>query len=36
MAAYLAGRIKKHKLSYQEVIERFPQYKEEIDRILGL
>ena len=36
MAAYLASRIKKGKLSYQEVIERFPQYKDEIDAILGL
>lgn len=35
MAAYLASRIKAKKLDYQEVIKRFPQYKEEIDRILG-
>ena len=36
MAAYLASRIKKGKLLYQEVVERFPQYKDEIDAILGL
>lgn len=36
MAAYLASRIKKGKLDYNEVVERYPQYKAEIDRILGL
>ena len=36
MAAYLAGRIKKGKLNYQEVIERYPEFKAEIDAILGI
>ena len=36
MAAYLASRIKAGKLRYEDVIRRYPQYKEEIDRILGL
>lgn len=35
MAKYLALRIKAGKLDYDEVIAKYPQYKEEIDRILG-
>lgn len=35
MAAYLAKRIKEGKLDYDEVIAKYPQYKAEIDRILG-
>lgn len=35
MAAYLASQIKKGKLDYDEVIARYPQYKAEIDSILG-
>ncbi len=35
MARYLALRIKAGKLDYDEVIAKYPQYKEEIDRILG-
>lgn len=36
MAKYLARQIKAGKLDYDEVIARYPQYKEEIDAILGL
>lgn len=35
MARYLALRITAGKLDYDEVIAKYPQYKEEIDRILG-
>lgn len=35
MAAYLARQIKNGKLDYDEVVAKFPQYKAEIDRILG-
>ena len=35
MAKYLAIRIKENKLNYDEVIARFPQYKDEIDEILN-
>lgn len=35
MAKYLARQIKAGKLNYDEVIEKYPQYKEEIDEILG-
>jgi len=35
MAAYLAMRIKQGKLDYDAVVAKYPQYKEEIDRILG-
>lgn len=35
MAAYLAMRIKAGKLEYDAVTEKYPQYKEEIDGILG-
>lgn len=31
MAKYLAERIKKGKLDYDEVIQRYPELKEEID-----
>ena len=36
MAAYLAMRIIKGKLSYSKVIEVYPQYQEDIDEILTL
>lgn len=36
MAAYLARQIKEGKLGYDEVIAKFPQYKDDIDRILGI
>lgn len=35
MAAYLARQIKLGHLDYDEVVAKFPQYKAEIDRILG-
>ena len=35
MANYLARQIKLGKLGYDEVIIKYPQFKEEIDRILG-
>ena len=35
MAKYLAQRIKDGRLNYDEVVARYPQFKEEIDRILG-
>lgn len=35
MAAYLARRIKMGKLDYDEVIAKYPQFKDEIDEILG-
>ena len=34
MEKYLAMRIKEGKLSYTEVIKKFPQYKEAIDSLL--
>ena len=36
MAAYLAMRIIKGKLSYKKVIEVYGQYKDDIDEILVL
>ena len=36
MAAYLAMRIKQGKLKYEDVIKKYPQYKAEIDEILGI
>lgn len=36
MAAYLARQIKNGKLNYDEVVAKYPQYKADIDRILGL
>lgn len=36
MAGYLAMQILKEKLTYSQVVEKFPQYKEEIDKILVL
>ena len=36
MATYLAMRIKQGKLNYEEVVEKYPQYKEEIDNILNM
>ena len=36
MAAYLAMRIKAGALDYNTVIRKYPQFKTEIDRILGL
>lgn len=33
MPAYLVSQIKLGKIKYQEVIEKYPQYKEDIDRI---
>ena len=35
MAKYLARPIKMGKLDYEAVIEKYPQFKNEIDRILG-
>ena len=35
MAKYLARQIKLGKLDYDEVVAKYPQYKEEIDEILG-
>ena len=34
MARYLASQIKVGKLTYESVIEKFPQYKEQIDTFL--
>ena len=34
MALYLAGRIEKGKLRYAAVVEKYPQFKDEIDEIL--
>ena len=34
MAKYLAMRIKTGKLDYDTVVARYPQYKDEIDKIL--
>ena len=36
MAKYLASQIKKGKLNYDDVVTKYPQFKEEIDRILGM
>lgn len=36
MAKYLASQIKKGKLNYDDVVAKYPQFKEEIDRILGM
>lgn len=35
MAKYLARQIKLGKLDYDEVIAKYPQFKEAIDKILG-
>ena len=35
MAKYLAMRIKAGKLDYDEVVAKYPQFKDEIDRILA-
>lgn len=35
MAKYLARQIKIGKLDYDEVIEKYPQFKAEIDAILS-
>lgn len=35
MAKYLARQIKMGKLDYDEVIAKYPQFKDEIDKILG-
>ena len=34
MEAYLAMRIEKGKLNYNTVVEKYPQFKEDIDLIL--
>ena len=36
MATYLAMQILKEKLRYEQVILKFPEYKEDIDMILVL
>ena len=33
---YLVMRIKEHKLKYEDVIAKYPQYKDEIDEKLGI
>lgn len=35
MAEYLAKRIQEGKLNYDEVVAKYPQFKEKIDEILG-
>ena len=35
MAKYLARQIKLGKLDYEDVIAKYPQFKDEIDKILG-
>lgn len=35
MARYLARQIQAGRLNYDEVIARYPQFRAEIDRILG-
>lgn len=35
MAEYLAMRIKQGKLRYEDVIRKYPELKDEIDRILA-
>lgn len=34
MVEYLVGQIILEKLTYSEVIEKFPQYQEQIDKLL--
>ena len=34
MAKYLARQIKMGRLDYDKVVKRYPQFKEEIDKIL--
>ena len=36
MAKYLARQIKTGKLDYDEVVAKYPQFKAEIDEILGV
>lgn len=35
MEAYFAMRIQQGKLKYEEVVAKYPQYKEGIDKILN-
>ena len=35
MGKYLADQIKKGKLKYDVILEKYPQFKNEIDEILG-
>lgn len=35
MAKYLARQIKMGKLDYEDVIAKYPEFKDEIDRLLG-
>ena len=35
MAKYLARQIKNGKLDYGEVVEKYPQFKNDIDALLG-
>ena len=35
MVRYLARQIRAGKLDYDEVVEKYPQFKDEIDKILG-
>ena len=35
MEAYFAMRIKQGKLKYEEVVAKYPQYKDGIDKILS-
>ena len=35
MAAYLAMRLEKRKLNYNTVVQKYPQFKEDIDLILA-
>ncbi len=35
MAKYLALQIQKGSLTYDDVVAKFPQFKQEIDKILG-
>lgn len=35
MAAYFAMRLEKGKLNYNKVVEKYPQYKDELDSILA-
>ena len=36
MVDYFVMRIKMHKMKYEDVIKKYPQYKEEIDARLGI
>lgn len=36
MAKYLARQIKMGKLDYEEVVKKYPQFKNDIDKILGI